>query len=210
MLCPGLVTVDISSSHFILIWGDHGGVTGLSRLRGVKEKFPLSISHVQFPGWGRSTWRVCTENVFLALCYLSHSERLRGHCGLGIGSSFWAPTLAHIAFCFEWNQEILLNTKNIQDLYPSTAIHCNKEGFNKHLLNSNYVPSTVLNAEVITNKGVWDVILIHMKFTMYYSWRNKRSQHTHVDNSQDSVSGNTHCQMIAIHFIQVLSRQGHI
>lgn len=153
VLCPGLVTVDISSSHFILIWGDHGGVTGLSRLRGIKEKSSLHLS-CTVPWMRQNHMEGVCRKCFLALCCLSHSESLLGHCGLGIGSSFWAPTLAHIAFCFEWNQEILLNTKNIQDLYPSTAIHCNKEGFNKHLLNSNYVPSTVLNAEVITNKGV--------------------------------------------------------
>lgn len=62
------------------------------------------------------------------------------------------PHPHQLAFGFEWNQEILWNTKNIQDLCPSTAIHCNKEGFNKHLLNSNYVPGTMLNAEVITKE----------------------------------------------------------
>lgn len=91
-------------------------------------------------------------SFFFSLCHLSYPESLLGHCRLRIGSRFSAPTHANIAFGFEWNQEILLNTKNIQDLCPSTAIHCYKEGFNKHLLNSNYVLSTMLNAEMITNK----------------------------------------------------------
>lgn len=141
--------------------------------------------------------------------HLSHPERLLRHCGLGIGSRFWAPTLAHIAFGFEWNQEILWNTKNIQDLYLSTAIHCNKEGFNKHLFNSNYVPSTVLNAEVITNKGVWAHDSYPQGIPVYYSWRNKRSQHTLKGNSQYQVSGK-YCWVIAVHFMEVLSWQGHI
>lgn len=90
--------------------------------------------------------------MFFLSCAASVTLRVSGHCGLGIGSRFWAPTHANIVLGFEWNQEILLNTKTIQDLCPSTAIHCNKEGFSKHLLNFSYVPSTVLNAEGITKE----------------------------------------------------------
>lgn len=145
----------------------HGEITGLSKpwwsfesLRDIREN-TLFTFQVKFPGYGRSIlkrihscfWMIkaaftnfvfSERKLFFLSCAYSVTLSLLGHCGRGTGSRFWAPTHANIAFGFEWNQEILLKTKNIQDLCPSTAIHCNKEGFNKHLSNSNYVPSTVL------------------------------------------------------------------